>query len=159
MERRRGDWSPGWLGAPGAFCVGRARAAGQPVSPGLLVFVVGFFFFSTLTRYPRLFADVSSQFFSYGESHPHPHSCFLRNSILRDLGFHAQVSIRAPLFAFPSSHFSILKCLRPCWTSPSSQIYLAATSQGVFLATFILISLRLHLFPRWASTFDAASVC
>lgn len=29
-------------------------------------------FFSTLTRYPRLFADVSSQFFSYGESHPHP---------------------------------------------------------------------------------------
>lgn len=69
-------------------------------------------FFSTLTRYPRLFADVSSQFFSYGESHPHPHPCFLRNSLLetwccgaaRNLGFRAQVSFRAPLFHL---HFSL----------------------------------------------------
>lgn len=36
------------------------------------VIVVGFFFFLTLTGYPRFFADVSSQFFSYGESHPTP---------------------------------------------------------------------------------------
>lgn len=71
-------------------------------------------FFSTLTRYPRLFADVSSQFFSYGESHPHPHPCFLRNSSLetwsgaaaRDPGFRRQVSTRAPLScAFPSALF------------------------------------------------------
>lgn len=45
------------------------------------IFVLFLFFFSTLTGYPRLFADVSSQFFSYGESHPTPtHPCFLRNS-------------------------------------------------------------------------------
>lgn len=74
-------------------------------------------FFSTLTRYPRLFADVSSQFFSYGESHPHPHPRFLRNSRLetwcggaaRDPGFRHQVSSGAPLpSAFPSLLFSIL---------------------------------------------------
>lgn len=68
-------------------------------------------FFSTLTRYPRLFADVSSQFFSHGESHPHPRCCFFRNWILetwcrgaaRNLGFHAQLSFRTPSpFASPT---------------------------------------------------------
>jgi hypothetical protein len=37
-----------------------------------LLLLAFFFFFLTLTGYPRLFADVSSQFFSYGESHPTP---------------------------------------------------------------------------------------
>lgn len=120
---------------------------------------------STLTRYPRLFADVSSQFFSYGESHPPPHPCFLRNSILetwcygaaQNLGFHAQVSIRAPLsiciFFFPlfSLPFSnrMLYPASPLNLS-RAQTYLAATSQGMFLSTFIFISLRLHLFSRCA---------
>lgn len=36
----------------------------------------------------------------------------------------------------------------PCSTSPGAQSYLAATSPGVFLTTFIVISSRIHLFPR-----------
>lgn len=36
----------------------------------------------------------------------------------------------------------------PPSTSPGAQPYLAATSQGVFLATFVFISSPLHVFPR-----------
>ncbi|KAB0396802.1 hypothetical protein E2I00_013292, partial [Balaenoptera physalus] len=36
----------------------------------------------------------------------------------------------------------------PRSTSPGAQPYLAATSQGVFLATFVFISSPLHVFPR-----------
>uniref|UniRef100_A0A8B9XNG1 Transcription factor AP-2-alpha n=1 Tax=Bos mutus grunniens TaxID=30521 RepID=A0A8B9XNG1_BOSMU len=58
-ERRRGDQSPGWRGAP--FVWGALGRRGSRALRACLLF-------STLTRYPRLFADVSSQFFSYGPS-------------------------------------------------------------------------------------------
>lgn len=73
--------------------------------------------FSTLTRYPRLFADVSSQFFSYGESHPHPHPCFLRNST-RNLGLPSGPRLRVPRPAvLRGTPFSVCIPLSPPFSS------------------------------------------
>lgn len=125
--------------------------------------------FSTLTRYPRLFADVSSQFFSYGESHPHPHPCLLRNPSLETWGCGARPRGPRPVFlqgarlssfAFPTPPPRFSPSLpsfsrtrsppQPRATSPGSHTYLAATSPACFLSAFICISSPLHLLPRRA---------
>lgn len=95
---------PGGAGLSAPFVWGSLGQRGSRALRACLLF-------STLTRYPRLFADVSSQFFSYGESHPHPHPCFLRNFTLENLGLRSGPS-SSP--GFPSGHpLSVCIALAP----------------------------------------------
>lgn len=63
--------------------------------------------------------------------------------------FHLHFSLSSFLsLFFPPILKSNALPLRPCSTSPGAQTYLAATFPGVFLATFIFLPSRIHLFPR-----------
>lgn len=116
---------------------------GQPGAPGVVVFgIFGLFlFFSTLTGYPRLFADVSSQFFSYGESHPTPtHPCFLRNSVPET---RSRVTARDPGLLGPGSLWTTLSVCIPIPPFPPYSDSFHPQIQRV-VTTLFLLDLSAH---------------